>query len=136
MKKTLVPVCLIMISMQVFSQHFVSKNRYERLMSKSREKKTAAFILLGGGAAFTAGGALLFNNGLANGDGKSVLGFFMTGVGIGSMCTSIPFFIGAHKARKRAMSMSMKTENTSLLYKNAFSGQFYPALVLQIPLGR
>jgi hypothetical protein len=105
-------------------------------MSKSRDKRTAAFIFLGGGAAVTAGGLLLFNSGLNNGDGKSVLGFFMTGVGIGSMGVSIPFFIGAHKARKRAMSMSMKKENTSLLYKSGFSRQFYPALVLQIPLGR
>ncbi len=135
MRKALVLLYMVIMSLQIFAQHFTSKSRYGRLMSKSREKRTAAFIFLGGGAAVTTGGVLLFNSGLENREGKSVLGFFLTGIGIGSMCTSIPFFVGAHKNRKSAMSMSMKTENTSLLYKNGFSRHFYPALLLQIPLG-
>ncbi len=136
MKNALLLICMVFMSIPIFAQHFTSKSRYERLMSKSREKKTAAFICLGGGAAATAAGLLLFNSGLNNNDGQSVLGFFLTGIGIGSMSTSIPLFILAHRNRKNAMSMSMKTENAAILYKNGFSRQFYPVLQLQIPLGR
>lgn len=136
MKNVLVFVVMTLISIQIFAQHFTSKSRYDRMMSKSRERRTTAFILLDGGAVVTAGGALLFNSGLSNGDGKSVLVFFLTGVGIGSMSASIPFFAGAHRARKKAISMSIKTESTSLLYKSGFSRQFYPALTVQIPFSR
>jgi hypothetical protein len=136
MKKTLVLVCLVMLSMQIFAQHFKSMSRSERMMSKSRERRRAGFIFLGAGAASTAAGLWLFDNGLKTDDPSSIVGFYMVAAGGCSMGISIPFFISAHHTRKKALSLSMKTENTSLLYKTGFSRQYYPALALQIPLGR
>ena len=51
MKKALVFVSMVMLSLQIFAQQPAPKSRYERLMSKSRGKSTAAFIFLGVGAA-------------------------------------------------------------------------------------
>jgi hypothetical protein len=136
MKKALVLVCMVMLSLQIFAQHFKSMSRSERMMSKSRERRTSGYIFLGAGAATFGTGLWLFDSGLKTNEGSSVAGFFMVAASICSMSASIPFFISAHNTRKKALLMSMKTENTSLLHKNGFSRQYYPALVLRIPLGR
>ena len=135
MKKMLVLVCLVVLSAQIFAQRCTSMTRAERMMSKSRERRTAGYIFLGAGAATTAAGLLLFDKGLKSDDPSSIGGFYMVVAGTCSMGVSIPFFISARHTRKKALSLSMKAENTSLLYKSGFSRQYYPALVLHIPVG-
>ena len=120
-------------------------------MQRGNRKERAGIILLCSGAAVTAGGTILIidgvhrnnRNGDYNGNGELnageaevVLGALVTVLGVGSMSASIPFFVGAHRSRKKAMAISLKTENASLLYKTAFSRQVYPALTFHIPLGK
>ncbi|MEO5682914.1 MAG: hypothetical protein ABIQ88_09745 [Chitinophagaceae bacterium] len=149
MKKAVFFLLLTIFSVSIFAQRITPDTRYDKLMSKSKKKQTAGFIFLGTGAALTAGGIFLiadganknnndYNNsyGLSEGEAEQVLGVLLTGVGIGGMCGSIPFFVGANRSKKKAMAIAVKTENTSMLYKASFSRQFYPVLALQIPLGR
>ena len=149
MKSAAILSCMLIFSLSVFSQQLTPDIRYERLMKKSRHKQTGGIIFLSVGAAVTAGGILMIadgvhrhsnnNNydiGFSDGEAEQIAGVLVTGLGIGSMCTSIPFFVGAHRARKKAMAISLKKEGVSLLYKSGFSTHFYPALAVRIPLGR
>ncbi|MFT3931979.1 MAG: hypothetical protein QM726_00065 [Chitinophagaceae bacterium] len=152
MKKIVVLSCLLLIALTSFCQQNSVNARYEKLMRKSHQKQTAGFIFLGAGAAVAGGGIYMIidgnrrhnnyiNNGgygdyLSDGNGEMIVGVFTTILGTGAMCGSIPFFVGAHRAKQRAMSLSLKSERSSFLYKTSVSNQYYPALALHIPLGR
>ncbi|MEO6313589.1 MAG: hypothetical protein ABIU63_04470 [Chitinophagaceae bacterium] len=125
-------------------------SRYDDYMQRSRRKQKAGIIFLTTGAAVAAGGTILLVTGinrnnsnnntvydeLSAGEVQAVAGGLITVVGIGAMCGSIPFFVGAHRSRAKAMSVFLKTEKAPLLFKSSFSSQLYPALAIGIPLGR
>ena len=145
-------LALLLIFTSSLSAQLVAKTRYERLMESSHRRQTAGFIFLGGGAGMTAAGLYLYADGtrknrnevstasgltgLSTGETEQVLGVVLTGLGVGSMCTSIPFFIGAHQKRKKALSLSLKTESAASLYKLNLYNQLYPALAMKISLGK
>ena len=151
--KTLIFIALLTgLSLSVFSQRITpnkNNSRYDEYMEKSRRKKTAGIIFLSSGAALTAGGTALIIDGinrnersgsgtdeLSSGEVEAVVGVLVTIVGVGAMCGSIPFFVGAHRSRAKAMSLSLKTETLPQLYKSSFSRLPYPALSVRIPIGR
>ena len=150
MKKGYILLLLTVLSNALFSQVLTNSGRYDKLMKSSARRQTGGIIFLAGGAALAGGGLLLIKDGvnqqdsydntngigLSKGENEQVLGVILTGVGIGCMGTSIPFFIGAHKARRKAMRISLKTENASLLYKTNLLRRSYTALAFSIPLGR
>jgi hypothetical protein len=153
MKNVMVAVLILFFSLPLFSQRYTpgTYSRYDDYMHRSRRKETAGIILLSTGAAVTAGGTILIidgvnrnnrsdgyngNGDLNTGEAEIVLGALVTVMGVASMSTSIPFFVGAHRSRMKAMTIALKTENTPALYNAPFSGQRYPALSFHIPLGR
>ena len=153
MKNLLAAAFMLAYSIPLFSQS-ITPNTYSRhddFMQKSNRKERAGIILLSSGAAVTAGGTILIidgvkrnnRNGDYNGNGELnageaevVLGALVTVLGVASMCASIPFFVGAHRSRVKAMSLSLKTENIPGLYKTAFLGQVFPALAFHLSLGK
>ena len=151
MKSLIFTIVLIVFSLSLFSQR-IEPNTYSRhddYMQRSRRKQRAGIIFLSGGAALTAGGTALIIDGVnrnkRNGNGygelntgevEAIVGGLITFIGVGAMCGSIPFFVGAHRSRVKAMSVSLKTESAPQLYKSSFSRQPYPALAFRIPLGK
>ena len=161
MKNLIAALFILFFSSTLFSQMNTPnsshrpryQSRKDEYMAKSIRKERAGIIFLSTGAVAAAGGILIIadgsrksnnynnynnNNYYGNDDGtlEIVGGAALTVVGVGLMCGSIPFFIGSHRSRMKAMALSLKTESATLAYKTAFSKQFYPALSLRIPLGR
>jgi len=153
MKNIMVAAFILIFSLPLFSQE-ITPNAYSRhddYMERSKRKERAGIILLSSGAAVTAGGAILIIDGvhrnnrsgdyngngeLNAGEAEVVLGALVTILGVASMSASIPFFVGAHRSKMKAMAISIKTESTPSLYKTAFTRQMYPALAFHIPLGK
>ena len=112
MKKTAILFLLIVLSASTFSQQTnpvptVTKPDY---LQKSKNQKTAAWILLGGGTALAAGGFIWASSNIfSTSSGPEVLLL----VGIGCMTGSIPFFISSSKNRKRAMMLRLNFSNRS-----------------------
>jgi len=148
-KGCLLLLSLIVLSFSLFSQVNPTASRYDKLMKSSARKRSAGIAFLTGGAVLAGGGILLikdgvnkqdnydpYSTGLSQGESEQALGVILTGIGLGCMGGSIPFFVGAHRSAKKAMRLSMKTESSSLLYKTNFLRRSYPAIALTIPLGR
>ncbi len=147
MKNGFVLFLAVLFSLPLLSQRNTSDKQYyyDKYMRSSHRKQTAGIIFLSSGAAVAAGGIVLIVDGTrrgnnqyySDGDGlEQALGIVTTVIGVGFMGGSIPFFIGAHRSREKAMSFSFKAENTPHFYKSAFAAQKFPALALHIPLGR
>ena len=115
-------------------------------LKKSKGHKTAAWILLGSGIGMTIGG-LAINWGQTwdlhlswNSQSTSVnsnngnKGMWLFYLGVGTTLTSIPFFISAHKNKKKGMGLSFKNETTRQIRKGSFVYQNDPSLTLKINL--
>jgi hypothetical protein len=148
MKSIIAALLLMALSLPLFSQQTVSSRREEYLL-KSQRKQRAGIILLSAGAAVTAGGTLLIidgvnrnqrtdygNNELNGGDAEIVIGVLATVIGMGSMGASIPFFVGAHRSRKKALGISFKSETAPFYCKAAARRQAIPVLSFRLALGR
>jgi hypothetical protein len=120
-------------------------------LKKSKNQKTAAWILLGGGFALTTTGILMAAPKAAEDYGNIFAGVF-TGepvpendytaenilliTGTASMIASIPFFSASKKNKRKAMDMSanIKMENFRMFQYQSFVQTSYPALALKIKL--
>lgn len=153
MKNVMVTACLLAFSLPLFSQQLTPNtySHHDDFMERSKRKERAGIILLSSGATVTAGGTILIVDGvhrnnragdyssngeLNTGEAEIVLGALVTVLGVASMSASIPFFVGAHRSRMKAMAISLKQESVPSIYKTMFPGQIYPALALHIPLGK
>ena len=104
-------------------------------VQKSKNQKTAAWILLGGGAA-------LIGTGFIVGDGKeasfddAATGAVLAGVGLLSTIGSIPLFIASGKNKRKAMNMStvIKMEKATIVERQCFVQSSYPAIAFKINL--
>ena len=104
-------------------------------MQKSKNQKTAAWILLGGGAA-------LIGTGFIVGDGKeasfddAATGAVVAGVGLLSAIGSIPLFIASGKNKRKAMNMStvIKMEKATIIERQSFVQSSYLAIAFKINL--
>jgi len=102
---------------------------------KSKNQKTAAWVLLGGGVALIGTGFLV-------GDGKNAsfddaaTGAVLAGIGVLSTIGSIPLFIASGKNKRRAMQATtfIKMENATMIQNQSFAQTSYPAITLKIKL--
>ena len=150
--KFFVTLIFLSTSLSLFSQVMRSReqySKYEDYMNRSRRKKKAGIVFLSVGGALTIGGAALLIDGIhkdnntgyassdiTDGEVEAVVGALVSVVGVGFMCGSIPFFVGSHRSKVKALSFALKTERLPKLYTPALAGRVYPALSFQIPLGR
>ena len=146
MKKTIVSTMVLVLSLTTFSQQItpapaLTKQDY---LQKSKNKKTTAWILLGGGLALgitsaviatpTEGGGLIELN--PEKHIYSTAEIVLSSAGIAAMLTSIPFFNASKKNKTKAMNMSanLKMEKATMIQKQSFVQNSYPAIALKIKL--
>jgi len=146
MKKTIVSLTALIIGMSCFCQRVDSlqamKTEYLR---KSKNQKTAAWVLLGGGIALTVTGMIIYSNAYTSavendpwyfGSDANPTGAVIATVGLLSAAGSIPLFIASGKNKKRAMaiSTSFKMEKASIAKGTMMVRRSYPALSIRIGL--
>ncbi len=116
-------------------------------LKKSKNQKTAAWILLGGGAVMTTIGTVILANEAEDiyvnifdpnpppAKNDETLGSVLFIGGVLAMAGSIPLFIASGKnRRKAAASVSFKMENATNIYQCAVTNTRYPAVAIQIRL--
>jgi hypothetical protein len=128
MKKAILLAILLVISAATFSQQIKSSPTLTKqdYLQKSKNQKTAAWVLLGGGIAMFAIAA----PGNVSFDALGVL------VVVGTVATlsSIPLFIASHRNKKKSMSLSFKNETAPQIQKSSFVYRSVPSLTLKISL--
>ena len=102
-------------------------------MIKSKNQKTAAWVLLGGGTALIGVGFLIGDNKNSTFD-DAATGAVLGGIGFLSAIGSIPLFIASGKNKRKAMSMSFKNEMIPQLQKGSFVNRQVPSLSFKISL--
>ncbi len=83
-----------------FEDSVVVKNRAYYL-KKSRDQKTAAWVLLSGGSTLIAAGLLIGNRNNSSFE-EAAIGFIMGTAGVAADIGSIPLFISARKNKTKA----------------------------------
>ena len=130
MKSTLIITILLATSLKNFSQELAQPKTLsakETLVQKSKNQKTAGFILLGAGTiAFFGAGLHSANNILE----KTPTSDAIAAVGLGAMIGSIPLFIAAKRNKKKAAALSafLHLDNRQLMASNAIHQIRYPAI--------
>ena len=120
-------------------------------LKKSKNQKTAAWVLLGGGFALTTTSVVMASSKVTEDYVNVISGVFSSEpapqndyttenillvTGAAAMLGSIPFFIASKKNKRKAMNMTanIKMENASMLQKQSFVHTSYPAIALKIKL--
>ena len=135
MKKVFVYVLLVAMPTTIFCQKTNDsvpdiKTHY---MEKSKNQKTAAWVLLGGGTALIGVGFLIGDNKNSTFD-DAATGALLAGIGVLSTIGSIPLFIASGKNKRKAMNASafIKLETVPLPQKQSFVQNSYPAFSVNI----
>lgn len=104
-------------------------------LQKSKNQKTAGWILLGGGTALIVTGFIIGNGENSTFD-DAAEGALLAGVGVLSALGSIPLFVASGRNKKIAMKMTtrIKMENTAIPEKQSLAQRSYPALAFKISL--
>jgi hypothetical protein len=146
MKKVLASLTLLIIGMSCLCQQADSLQSIKTdYLRKSKNQKTAAWVLLGGGIALTVTGMIIYSNAYTTavendpwyfGTDANPTGAVMATVGILSSLGSIPLFIASGKNKKRGMAIStgFKMERASVVQGTIMAKKSYPALSLKIGL--
>ncbi len=132
MKKNLTMMLFLFCTLTAFAQ---SNSNKDYLLQKSRNQKTAFFVIAGTGTAAAITG-LIYATG-HNDPNKfkySYTGGFIALGGLTLVAASIPFLVSSNKNRRRAMSLSVKNDPLLLLQKNSFVYQAVPSLSLKLRL--
>ena len=137
MKKNMIYLLLIALPITSFCQKTTDtipdiKTDY---MVKSKNQKTAAWVLFGGGLALIGTGFLV-------GDGKeasfddAATGAVLAGIGVLSTIGSIPLFIASGKNKRKAMQATtfIKMEDARMIHNQSFIQTSYPVIALKIKL--
>ncbi len=106
-------------------------------LDRFKWQRTTGYVLFIGGAITTGIGLLTsFKEGfdVTPSESDSKNGEDITIAGAALMASSIPFFIGYTSAKRKAMSLSVKTEKALLLSNTGFSYIHIPSLNLKIRL--
>ncbi len=112
------------------------------IFQKSKNQKTAAWILLGGGTSTSLIGGLIAARGffdfftlqLDEADKNFGLAGVLMLTGSTAMLGSIPFFIASSKNKKKALSLSFKNETAPQFYKQSIVSLPLPSLTLKLNL--
>ena len=134
MKSTLIITVLLAVSLKNFGQELAEPKTLsakEKLVQKSKNQRTAGFILLGAGTiAFLGAGLHSANNILE----KTPTSDAIAAVGLGAMIGSIPLFIAAKRNKKKAAALSafLHLDNRQLIASNAIRQIRYPAIGISL----
>ena len=86
-------------------------------LAKSKNQKTAGWVLLGGGTALIGAGFLIGDNKNSTFD-DAATGALLAGIGVLSAIGSIPLFIASGNNKRKGVNMSanFKMENATSVY--------------------
>ena len=129
MKKLITFVLLVVVSIATFSQKnnpapLLTKQDY---LQKSRNQKTAAWILRGSGAVLFIPGIIWATTSI-----DSVGPDILLVAGGACILTSVPLFMASRKNKRRAMTMSLNWQQS--IQKKDLVKTAIPSLALQIRL--
>lgn len=135
MKKIVCVVLMIVFAIVAFAQQPDTKLELSKqdYLQKSRNQKTAAWIMLGGGTAMATGAMIWAVQDLFGPDrGEGVL--FVTGVC--AMAGSIPLFIASARNKRKAnqieVALTTKLEKATAIQNMKLRTNYYPAISLQV----
>jgi hypothetical protein len=116
-----------------FKDTTYSKDYY---LQKSKNQKTAAWVMLGGGVACSIVGIIGFsaNYNLFEDNSATDTYGIVTLVGIGFALGSIPFFVSSSHNAKKAAMLSFKNQHILFPQQNSFVFKVQPTISLAIPL--
>jgi len=102
---------------------------------KSKNQKTAAWVLLGGGVALIGAGFLIGDSKNSTFD-DAATGAVLGGIGFLSAIGSIPLFIASGKNKRKAMQATtfIKMENVRTIPSQSLVQTSYPSIALRIKL--
>ena len=147
MKKIIICSALLVTAITSFGQQNSSSkfSTQPDYLQKSKNQKSAAFVLLIGGAVIDIIGLATFpkdyvyidlwgnGNSHATESSATTSGVLFL-VGTASMLSSIPLFISSHINHKKAISLAIEPENLRQLKKTNMHTVNYPALTMKISL--
>ena len=104
-------------------------------LQKSKNQKTAAWVLLGGGAVLIGTGFLIGDSKNSTFD-DAATGAILGGIGVLSAIGSIPLFIASGKNKRKAMKTStfIKMETAPAFQITSFVHNPYPAFSVKFSL--
>jgi hypothetical protein len=148
MKKPTIFITLFLFAISSFGQQSTATSAPKPntdYIKKSKNQKTAAWIMLGSGAALVITGIII-----PKGESKGFTGSYyglpaeeyendgikaaVGGIGLLFMLGSIPFFIASGKNKRRATSLSFNNMKTLQIKNSSFVYQPIPAVSLKINL--
>ena len=142
MKKIILSITLLAFFINVFAQD-TTRNGYskEYYLQKSKNQRTAAWVLLGVGTTLIVVGAITGASGIANSNypfmtdeevSSSNTSGVIVAVGAVMDVASIPFFISAGKNNRRAYEVALSKENVFLLKNNFVAARPIPSITFRI----
>jgi len=135
MKKNILYFLLLVLPIASFCQQTNDTVPFVKTdyLLKSKNQKTAAWVLLGGGTALIGLGFLIGDSKNATFDDAGT-GVVLGGIGFLSVVGSIPLFIASGKNKRKAMNASafIKLETVPLPQKQSFVQNSYPAFSVNI----
>lgn len=130
MSKLLLFACCILMCNVLCAQ----SGTKEYYLGKSKRQKTTGWILLGTGTAAIVSGLLIEAPNRGTGNSQSYTGGFLEVGGILSALTSIPFFIGSSKNKKKATTLAISTQRILQPRQNSIVLQGLPTVSIMISL--
>jgi len=134
--RLLLTIASVILSVTVVAQTASHNKEYYQL--KSKNQKTAGYILAAGGAALIISGIIVGNekentdpNQLDFGPNFQV-GTWLVGGGIVAGLASIPFFIGSSNNARKAASLTLIRQRITIPHSNTSGLVFQPAVSLNI----
>ena len=124
-----------LVSKNIFDRSTPAPLRSQEYYEKSsKNKKTAAWIILGSGVALFAGGIIVASQHNDEAAEAAVPLVFMSGTGIVTSLVSIPFFISAGSNKRKAMNLSsgFEMQKPPVKMQPGLLGNSNPALAVKL----
>jgi hypothetical protein len=133
MKKIIYIAMLMVIPTSIFGQQTPSVQT--DYLQKTKNQKTAGFVLLAGGSALIITGFLIGDS-KSSSFGDAATGAVLGGVGVLSALGSIPLFIASAKNKRRANNAStfFKMEKIPVIQHTSLVSRSYPSITVKINL--
>ncbi len=134
-------IILLISGLLLFNFVFAQPKAKDYFLKRSKNQKTAAWIMLIGGTVTTAvGAAVSVSGGLdrafgdPSADKNQTLADILSYTGSAAMLGSIPLFIAAGKNKKKGMSLSVGGQLAPEIIKTNLAYKTVPSIILKIGL--
>jgi hypothetical protein len=138
MKKIIFSLTLLLFVARCFSQTTSSpKLSKDYYLQKSKTQKTIGWVLLAGGTAMVVGGAISYPKRESSSFSEAYTfnaNDIIILIGTGADIISIPFFISAHKNKKRAARVAITNQKILWSQKNNIGFVTQPSFTIKIGL--